>query len=144
MTINTHKGLFQYTRLPYGISSAPAQFQRTMESLLQGIPSTVVYFDDILVTGDTVDELFKNLDQVLERLDNAGARLKKEKCTLGVEEVIFLGHKISRFGIKTMDEKVQADPPENVQQLKAYLGLLNYYGRFLRSLSTELHALHKL
>ena len=73
MTINTYKGLFQYTRLPYGISSAPAQFQRTMESLLQGIPSSVVYFDDILVTGDTVDESFKNLDQVLERLDNAGA-----------------------------------------------------------------------
>ena len=138
VTINTHKGLFQSTRLPYGISSVPAQFQRTMESLLQGIPSTVVYFDDILVTGDTVDESFKNLDQILERLDNAGARLKKEKCTLGAEEVIFLGNKISRFGIKPMDENVQAliyaNPPENVQQLKAYLGLLNYYGHFLRNL----------
>ena len=66
MTINTHEGLFQYKRLPYGVSSAPAQFQRIMESLLQGIPSTVVYFDDILVTGDTAAESFQNLDQVLE------------------------------------------------------------------------------
>ena len=66
VTINTHEGLFQYKRLPYGVSSAPAQFQRIMESLLQGIPSTVVYFDDILVTGDTAAESFQNLDQVLE------------------------------------------------------------------------------
>ena len=85
-----------------------------MESLL------VVYFDDILVTGDSAAESFQNLDQVLERLDNAGARLKKEKCTFDAEEVVFLGHRINRFGIKPLDEKVealvQAKPPENVQQ----------------------------
>ena len=83
-----------------------------------------MHFDDILVTGDTA----------AERLDRAGARLKKEKYTFGAEEVVFLGHRINRFGIKPLDEKVeapvQAKPPENVQQLKAYLGLLNYYGRF--------------
>ena len=56
VTINTDKGLFQYKHFPYGVSSAPAQFQRIMESLLQGIPSTVVYFDDILVTGNTAAE----------------------------------------------------------------------------------------
>jgi len=56
VTLNTHKGLFQYKRLPYDVSSASAQFQRIMESLLQGIPSTVVYFDGILVTGDTAAE----------------------------------------------------------------------------------------
>ena len=62
-----------------------------MESLLQGIPSTVVYFDDILVTGDTAAESFHNLDQILERL-------KKEKCTFGAEEVVFLGHRINSSG----------------------------------------------
>ena len=66
VTNNTHKGLFRYRFLPYGVSSAPAHFQRIMESLLQGIPSTVLYFDDILVTGDTAAESFQNLDQVLE------------------------------------------------------------------------------
>jgi transposase InsO family protein len=148
VTINTHKGLFQYTRLPYGVSSAPAQFQRVMESVLKGIPSTVVYFDDILVTGETADLSYQNLDLVLDRLDKAGLKLKRDKCTFGAEEVTFLGHKISKFGIEPMEEKVQAlvqaKPPENVQQLKAYLGLLNYYGRFLKNLSGELHALHKL
>ena len=63
VTINTHKGLFQYKRLPYGVSNAPVQFQTIMESLLQGIPSTVVYFGDILVTGDTAAESFQNLDK---------------------------------------------------------------------------------
>ena len=95
--INTDKGLFQYKLLPYGVSSAPAQFHRITESLLQGIPSTVVYFDDILVTGDTAAESYHNLDQVLERLDKAGARLKK-KCTFGAE-VVFPDHKINRFRI---------------------------------------------
>ena len=113
-----------------------------MESLL------VVDFDDILVTGDSVAESFQNLDQVLERLDKVEASLKNEKCTSGAEEIVFLGHRINRFGIKPLDEKmealVQAKPPENVQQLKTYLGLLNYHAHFLRNLSEELHPQHKL
>ena len=52
-TINTHKGLYQYNRLPFGISSAPEIFQRTIENILQGIPNVVVYIDDILITGKT-------------------------------------------------------------------------------------------
>lgn len=107
VTINTHKGLYTYTRLPYGVSSAPAQFQRVMETLLHGVPCTVAYFDDILVTGDTEGESYKHLEEVLDRLDQAGARLKKEKCIVGADEVGFLGHKISKQGIKPMDDKVQ-------------------------------------
>lgn len=123
--INTHKGLFQYKCLPCGVSSAPAQFLRIMRSLLQGIQSTVVYFDDVLVTGDTAAESFQNLGQVLERLDKAGTRLKKEKCTFGAEEVVFLGHRINRLDEK-VEALVQTKLPKNIQQLKAYLGLLNY------------------
>ena len=96
--------------------------------MLQGIPSTIVYFDDSLVTGDTAAESLHNLDQVLERLDKAGTRLKKDKCTFGAEEFVFLGHRINRFGIKPFDEKakalVQAKPAENIQQLKGYIASL--------------------
>ena len=148
VTINTHKGMFTYKRLPFGVSSAAAEFQRVMETLLQGVPCTVVYFDDILVTGDTEMDSYKHLGEVLDKLDKAGALLKRDKCIFGAKEVVFLGHKICRHGIKPVDEKVQAlvqaSPPENVQQLKAYLGLLNYYGRFLENLSGKLHHLHKL
>ena len=60
-TISTHKGLYQYKRLPYGISSAPALFQRTMESILQGIPRVIVYIDDVMITGETEEQHLKSL-----------------------------------------------------------------------------------
>ena len=69
VTINTQKGLFQYTRLPFGVSSAPAIFQRIMDNLLQGIPQVCVYLDDILVTGKSTEEHLKNLEEVLSRLN---------------------------------------------------------------------------
>ena len=72
VTINTHKGLFRYTRLPYGISSAPGIFQRVIESVLCGIPGVVSYLDDILITGETEQEHLKRLGQVLEKLQSAG------------------------------------------------------------------------
>ena len=74
--INTHRGLYRYNRLTFGVSSAPGIFQRVIESLLRGIPGVVVYYDDILVTGKTAEEHLQALDQVLSRLENAGLRLK--------------------------------------------------------------------
>ena len=78
-TINTSKGLFEYERLPYGVSSSPGIFQRIMEQLLQSIPMTVVYLDDVLVTGKTSEEPDRNLEIVLSRLQEAGLQLKREK-----------------------------------------------------------------
>ena len=76
VTINTHRGLFTYKRLPYGVSSAPGIFQRVMDNLVKGIPNTMVYLDDILITGSTEEEHLTALDQVLSRLEQAGFRLK--------------------------------------------------------------------
>ena len=75
-TINTHKGLYQYNRLPFGVSSAPGIFQRTIENLLQGIPHVVVRIDDILVSGK--DELYHvaNLEKVLSRLCRIKAEIR--------------------------------------------------------------------
>ena len=82
-TINTHKGLFHYNRLPFGIASAPAIFQRAVETLLQGIPYTCAYFDDIVVTGKTDDEHVQNLHVVYKKLECAGLKLNKNKCVYG-------------------------------------------------------------
>ncbi|XP_048578377.1 uncharacterized protein K02A2.6-like [Nematostella vectensis] len=147
-TINTVKGMFQYKRLPYGVASAPAAFQRAIEELLHGIPQVAVYLDDILVTGESTAESLENLEKVLARLDEAGLRLKREKCVFMQDKVVYLGHQIDKTGISPVKDKVEAlvkaKTPENVTELKAYLGLLNYYGKFLKGLSQVLHPLHKL
>lgn len=80
-TINTHRGLYQYNRLPYGVSSAPGIFTRTMDNLLQGLKQVVVRVDDILVTGNDDASHLQTLGAVLERLSAAGLRLKRDKWT---------------------------------------------------------------
>ena len=147
-TINTHRGLFQYNRLPFGIASAPAIFQRTIETVLQGIPDTSVYIDDILVTGSTPEQHMKNLDDVLTRLEEAGLRLKQEKCQFLLPEVEYLGHVLSANGLKPSQKNIRAilaaPTPENVTQLKSFLGMVTYYLKFLPNLADTLSPLYSL
>ena len=121
-TINTHKGLFQYNRLPYGVSSSPGIFQRTMENLLQGIPLVVVRVDDILVSGSNDEEHLANLEEVLKRLSKHGLRLKQKKCAFMVNEVVYLGQKINSQGIQPIQEKIRAiadaTSPKNVSEVR--------------------------
>ena len=82
------------------VVSAPAIFQWMMESILQGIKYVCVYIDDILVTGTSEEKYLKNLSVVLSRIENAGLRLKKDKCSFMLPEVKHLGHKISVRGLE--------------------------------------------
>ena len=147
-TINTHKGLFQYNRLPYGISSAPGIFQRNMENPLQNIPYVIVLVDDILVSGANDGDHLNNLEGVFKRLVKAGLRLKKGKCVFMEPQVTYLAHRVSKEGIQPMEDKVEAitnaPPPRNVSELKSYLGMINYYQKFLPNLSSVLAPLHRL
>ena len=147
-TINTSKGLFPYERLPFGIASAPSLFQRIMENLLSDIPQVSVYLDDILVTGkDHADHLY-HLHLVLQRLESAGLPLKKSKCTFAVSSVEYLGHIIDAQKLHPSNSKVRAirdaPSPTNITELKSFLGLLNYYHKFLPNLATILAPLHQL
>ncbi|XP_065190696.1 uncharacterized protein K02A2.6-like [Sycon ciliatum] len=147
-TINTTKGLFVYNRLPFGVSSAPSIFQRTLDQLLAEIPMVVIYLDDILVSGTTREEHDKHLNMVLERLNAAGLRLNRTKCSFARSSVTFLGHIIDASGIKPTKEKVQdvidARAPTDVQELRSYLGLINYYHKFIPNLSSVLAPLYEL
>ena len=142
MAINTHRGLYTYNRLPFGVASAPKIFQRMIENILQGLKHVCVYIDDILVTGISEDDHLKNLDEILQGLGNAGLHLKREKCSLMLPEVQYLGHKISAKGLEPTDEKIkaigEAPTPQNVTQLRSFPGAVNYYCKFLPNLANNL------
>ena len=101
-----------------------------MDGHLKGIPGVILYIDDILVTGKTEQEHLAAMEEVLQRLGEAGLRLQKSKCTFMAPTVTYLGHCIDYKGIHLVAEKVQAiqDAPEPHSQaeLKSYLGLLSY------------------
>ena len=119
LTINTHLGLFQYARLPFGISTAPALWQKAMAQVLQGIPGVVYFIDDILVTGHTRLEHEANLCRVLDRIREYDLRLKKSKCLFFQKELEFLGHLISKDGVKPTKSRirsVQEAPPQGTSK----------------------------
>ena len=148
VSINTHKGLFRYNRLPFDVHSAPAIFQRAMEGLLGDIPSTVVYIDDILITGEMEEEHLHNIDTVMSQLKEAGLTLRKTKCHFLLEKVEYLSHIISEKGLQPTDDKIRAirdaPVPQNVTQLRSFLGMVNYYGKFLKDVSSKLSRLYRL
>lgn len=146
--ITTHIGTFVYRRTPYGLSCIPEKFQKIMEETLRGVPGCVVFLDDICVTGATRQEHLANLRAVLERLRNMGLTVKLSKCKFLQESVKYLGFIINKQGLRPDPTKLEAiaeaPTPENVTQLKSFLGMLNYYGRFIPNLSNLLHPLHNL
>ncbi|XP_026142558.1 uncharacterized protein K02A2.6-like [Carassius auratus] len=143
LTISTQKGLFQYNRLPFGIASAPAIFQRAMNQILQGLPNVHCYLDDILVTGQTEAEHLENLDAVLGWL-----HAEKGKCDFFKDSLEYLGHIIDAEGLHKSPKKVHAivnaPIPSNITQLRSFLGLLNYYGRFIPNLANIANPLNAL
>ena len=134
VTINTHKGLFRYTRPPFGVSTAPAIFQRMMEAIFRELPHVNIYLEDILITGESEAKHLQNLSAVLGRLKAAGVRLKQKKCSFMMSEVEYLGHRISAKGLHPLPSKIraiqEAPTPTEVSQLHSFLRLLGYYGHF--------------
>ena len=148
LTINTHKGLFKYNRLPFGVSSAPAIFQRSMETLLRGLNGVSVYLDDILVTGSTHENHLHNLAAVLEQIEQAGLRLNRSKCFFLQPRLEYLGHVIDEAGRHPTEDKIraikEAPAPTNITELRSFLGMITYYSKFLPNMSTKLTPLYAL
>ena len=148
MTVNTHRGLFEYQRLPFGVASAPAIWQRAMDQVLQGFPMVQCYLDDIIVTGRSTDEHLQMLEEVLERLETHGLKANKAKCKFLQPSVTYCGHVIAADGLHQSKDKTVAvremPNPTNVTQLRSFLGMAQYYSRFLPNLATLLEPLHLL
>ena len=146
--ITTHIGTYVYKRTPYGLSCIPEKFQKIMEETLRGVSGCVVFLDDICVSGSNKVEHIKNLREVLNRLRNMGLTVKLSKCRFLQDSVKYLGFIINKDGLRPDPEKLEAissaPRPENVTQLKSFLGMVNYYGRFIQNLSTLLQPMHNL
>ncbi len=131
-------GHYEMTRLPFGLNNAAGTFQRTMELALQGSArvTCLVYIDDIIVFAKSFQEHIRRVDEVLARIKNAGLKLKPEKCNMLQTEVVFLGHVVSKEGIRpdpsNIAKVVQWPVPQNAKQVKQFVATGSYYRRFVQ------------
>ena len=148
LTLNTHKGLYQCNRLLYGMASAPAIWQRTMENILQGIPGISIFLDEIKITGISDEAHLHTLTTDFERLREYNIKVNLEKSQFFKKEIEYCGYTINKDGLHKTDSKIDAinkmPRPTNVTEVRAFIGFINYYGRFIKDLSTILYPLNKL
>ena len=146
----THCGLYEFTRMPFGLCNAPATFQRLMQRVLAGLEwdSCFVYIDDVFVVASTFEEHLERLREVFERLRHASLRLKPKKCLLLRDEVPYLGHVVSCAGIKPDPAKIKQvrlyPVPTDATKVRQFLGLASYYRRFIPDFAKIAHPMHAL
>lgn len=128
-------GLFQFCRMPFGLTGAPSTFQRMMNKIFRGLPFVTVYVDDVLVHSASLEEHKEHLRIVFQRLREAGLTLKGKKCCIAVPEVHYLGHVFSRSGMKPDVRKIEAvkewPTPTTTKEVRRFLGLASYYRRYI-------------
>ncbi|CAF1515164.1 unnamed protein product [Adineta ricciae] len=148
VVINTPIGLFRYNRMPFGIANAPAIFQKLIDQIITGIPNTVAYLDDILITWKTTADHLQTLDTVLARLADFGLTCNPSKCSFFKDEVNYLGFIIDQHGRRPdptrVDAIVRMPVPQNIKQLEAFIGKVNYYGNFIENFSAKCKVLNTL
>ena len=145
--IVTPFGLWEYVRMPFGLKNAAQRFQRLMDKILDGLPWAFVYLDDVLVASKSEKEHFEHLRQLFTIFSDNGLVVNKDKCELGVKQLDFLAHRVSAKGITPMQqsvEKILSFPkPEDKPSLQRFLGMVNYYHRFMPHIAQTLIPLHK-
>ncbi|XP_055589952.1 uncharacterized protein LOC129742133 [Uranotaenia lowii] len=147
-TFITHKGLYRFKRLMFGVSCAPEMFQKTLEQILAGCENTINYIDDIVIFGRTEEDHDQALHQVLATLKEKEVLLNHKKCVFKTTEIEFLGHVISEEGIRPTASKIEAlqkfRAPKTAEEVRSFLGLVTYIGRFLPDLATATAPLREL
>ena len=142
--------LYEYTKMPFGLCTAPSTFQRCMELILRGLQwkTLLIYLDDLIFYSSDVEEHLNRIDTVLVHLEKANLKLKPAKCNFLKSEVLFLGHLVGQNGVKPIPKLIQAvdewQAPKNVKEVQQFMGLCNYYRRFVRNFSEIACPLTKL
>ncbi|BHF84402.1 hypothetical protein SprV_0902755300 [Sparganum proliferum] len=133
--VTTPFGLFEFIRMPFGLRNAAQTFLRSIDRVLRGLPFVYAYIDDLLVASRNAEEHKEHLALVFDRLDQFGVVINPSKCVLGVPSLDFLGHHVDAQGLRPLSSKVEAirdfPPPTSKRQLQRFLGMVNFYRRFL-------------
>ncbi|XP_031334015.1 uncharacterized protein K02A2.6-like [Photinus pyralis] len=147
-TISTHRGTYKMKRLAFGIKTAPNEFQKFIDTALQGLEGVVSYFDDIVVHANSLQECYNRLVKCLNRLRSLNLHLNPSKCTLFAKKIKYLGHIVSAEGIQKTPEKVEAilNAPrlKNVQELRSLIGCVSYYSKFMPKIAGIMRPLYQL
>lgn len=135
---STEAGHYEFLRMPFGLKTAPATFQRAMDNVLRGLQGLhcLVYMDDIIIYSTSMQEHIKDLRSIFDRLRKANLKVQLDKSEFLRKEVLYLGHTITNEGLKPNDDKIRAvlnyPMPETVTEIKSFLGLIGYYRRFIK------------
>ena len=134
----THKGLYEFNVMPYGLTNAPATFQRLMDIVLAGLKwqCCLVYIDDVVIYSPTFEQHLVDLEKVFQALSDAQLTLKASKCCFCRKEMKYLGHVVTPDGIKPDPALVKAvsdfPQPQTIKDVQSFLGLSGYYRRFIK------------
>jgi len=139
----THAGIYHWLSIPFGLTNAPATFQRALDIIFSGLrlQLCLVYLDDVIIFSASAEQHVKEVDVILTRLREAGVTLNLDKCTWFSDEVEYLGHIVRRGQLHAHNNNVDAlkhaPIPTTKTQLKSFLGMCNVYRRFVKDLLKE-------
>ncbi|MBW0574345.1 hypothetical protein O181_114060 [Austropuccinia psidii MF-1] len=137
-----HMGIYEYTRMPFGIKTAPVHFQRMMdtifqEEILEGW--LVVYIYDIIIYSETWEDHVQYIDRVLNECKPINLRMSLKKCNFGKQELLALGHKVSGLSMEIDQNKVaevlQKPVPKSIKEMQSFLGFARYYRNYIKNFS---------
>lgn len=143
-------GKYEFTRMPFGLKNAPATFQRVMDAVLRDLVGVccLVYMDDIIIFSSSFEEHIKDIRKVFKKLKEACLKIQLDKCYFFRHEVQFLGHTVTKDGVKPNSDKIDViknwPVPKNEKELKQFLGTIGYYRRFIKDFAKMVKPLTQL